>query len=395
MKIKAIEIIICAVIIAASAFIIINTMNKPEEFTAPVENEHAEEELMEAKINEVLDSMSLEEKIHQLFIITPEALTGIGQATAAGETTKTALSEHPVGGIIYFTQNFVDEAQTKEMIANTKGFAEEVCKLPLFISVDEEGGTVARLGNSENLNIPKTEDMSAIGQSGDTQRAYDTGAKIAAYLKDYGFNMDFAPVADALTNPQNKVIGVRSFSADPSSAGVMAVQFSKGLNDNGIISCYKHFPGHGATIGDTHEGFAYTDKTLDELMSSDIIPFKTAIESNPDFIMVGHISLPNVTGDNTPASVSSVIITDILKKQLGYNGLVITDALNMGALTNLYKSDEAAVKAINAGVDMLLMPEDFNLSYSGILNAVNNGDITEDRINESVKKIIRKKLSMQ
>ncbi len=393
MKLKAIAVLICAVIIGAAAFTIIN-IKDDKAVPEPDENETAEEEPIDARADEILSSMTLEEKINQLFIITPEALTGIGQATAAGDTTRSALEEHPVGGLIYFTQNFVDEAQTKEMITNTKKFADEVCKLPLFISVDEEGGTVARLGNSESLNLPKIEDMSVIGQSRDMQKAYETGSKIAKYLKDYGFNMDFAPVADALTNPQNEVIGTRSFSADPTTAGNMAVQLSKGLNDNGIISCYKHFPGHGATLGDTHEGFAYTDKSLDELMARDIIPFKTAIENNADFIMVGHISLPNVTGDNTPASVSPVIITDILKNKLGYKNLIITDALNMGALTELYSSDEAAVRAINAGADMLLMPQDFALAYNGVLDAVNNGSITEERINASVKKIIMKKLEL-
>lgn len=352
------------------------------------------EEQRADEIDKILNSMTLEEKINQLFIITPEALTGIGQATAAGDTTKTALAEHPAGGIIYFTQNFIDEGQTKEMIKNTKSFAKEVCKLPLFIAVDEEGGTVARLGNSEGINVPDVGNMADIGKGKDINKAYETGCTIGDYLSDYGFNLDFAPVADAYTNPENEIVRLRSFSSDPELAGNMAAELSRGLNDKGIFSCYKHFPGHGATKGDTHEGFAYTDKTYEEIENSDLIPFVKAIENNAGFIMVGHISLPDITGDNTPASISPVIINDILKTKLGYKGIVITDALNMGALTSLYKSDETAVKALEAGADMLLMPEDFKLAYEGIVNAVNSGTLTEERINESVRKIIDKKLDI-
>ncbi len=353
-----------------------------------------EDDIKANKVDDILKTMTLEEKVDQLFIITPEALTGIGQATAAGETTKNALAQHPVGGIIYFTQNFIDEAQTKEMIKNTKNYAAQVCKLPLFISVDEEGGTVARLGNSQGLDLPNVGDMCEIGKSGDTAKAYEAGRIIGEYLKNYGFNMDFAPVADALTNEENQVVKQRSFSSDPQLAADMAAQLSKGLEDMGIISCYKHFPGHGATKGDTHEGFAYTDKTLEQLEGADLIPFKNAVEENADLIMVGHISVPKVTGNNAPSSVSPVVIKDILRGQLGYKGIIITDALNMGALTELYSSDKAAVLALKAGADMLLMPEDFSLAYTGVLNALDSGEITEERIDESLRRIINKKLDI-
>ena len=195
-----------------------------------------------------------------------------------------------------------------------------------------------------------------------------------------------------LTNSQNQVVKDRSFGSDPKLVSQMALEVSKGLNDNGIYSCFKHFPGHGATKDDTHEGFAYTDKTYEELSKSELVPFVDAINNNADFIMVGHISVPSVVGDKTPASISSVIINDILKGKLGYKGIVITDSLSMGALTNLYQSDEIAVRAVNGGVDVLLMPQNFNQAYNGLLNAVKSGKISEKRIDESVLKIIEKKL---
>lgn len=344
------------------------------------------------KAEKILSSMTLEEKVNQMFFITPEALTGVDCVVAAGEQTKSSLETHPVGGIIYFGQNITGEKQTKEMIANIKKYGKDVCKVPLFIGIDEEGGTVARLGNSDTVNVKKVDNMSVIGKSGDIKNAYKAGDTIGKYLSDYGFNIDFAPDADVLTNSQNQVVKDRSFGSNPKLVSQMALEVSKGLNDNGIYSCFKHFPGHGATKDDTHEGFAYTDKTYEELSKSELVPFVDAINNNADFIMVGHISVPQVVGDKTPASISSVIINDILKGRLGYKGIVITDSLSMGALTNIYQSDEIAVRAVNAGVDVLLMPQNFNQAYNGLLNAVNSGKINEKIIDESVLKIIEKKL---
>lgn len=344
------------------------------------------------KAEQILSSMTLEEKVNQMFFITPEALTGVDCVVAAGEQTKSSLETHPVGGIIYFGQNITGEKQTKEMIANIKKYGKDVCKVPLFIGIDEEGGTVARLGNSDTVNVKKVDNMSVIGKSGDIKNAYKAGDTIGKYLSDYGFNIDFAPDADVLTNSQNQVVKDRSFGSDPKLVSQMALEVSKGLNDNGIYSCFKHFPGHGATKDDTHEGFAYTDKTYEELSKSELVPFVDAINNNADFIMVGHISVPQVVGDKTPASISSVIINDILKGRLGYKGIVITDSLSMGVLTNLYQSDEIAVRAVNAGVDVLLMPQNFNQAYNGLLNAVKSGKISEKIIDESVLKIIEKKL---
>lgn len=347
------------------------------------------------KVDEILQSMTISDKVNQLFIITPEALTGAGCVIAAGDVTKSALENHPVGGIIYFSQNFTNENQTKNMLSNVKKISKDICKVPLFICIDEEGGTVARLGNNKNINTELVENMSNIGKNGDISKAYRAGKTIGSYLHKYGFNLDFAPVADVLTNAENTVVRERSFGSDKTLVSEMALNFSNGLNDEGIYSCFKHFPGHGATKGDTHEGFAYTDKTYEELEKSELVPFKYAIKNNADFIMVGHISVPGITGDNTPASISKTVINDILKTRLGYKGIVITDSLSMGALTNLYTSDYIAVKTIEAGADVLLMPVDFELAYNGIMKAIKSGELTEERIDQSVRKIIEKKLEIK
>lgn len=354
----------------------------------------SQEELNKQKAEDILSDMTIEEKINQMFIVTPESLTGTGQVIAAGDTTKNAIKNHPVGGIIYFSQNFTGEEETKTMISNTKKFASEYCKVPMFISVDEEGGTVARLGNNGTINVPRYDNMSVIGKTGDTSKAYEVGRGIGQYLSEYGFNLDFAPVADVLTNSANLVVKDRSFGSDANVVSQMSQNFSKGLNEQGVLSCYKHFPGHGATKEDSHKGFAYVNKSYEQLQQSELIPFVDAINTNADFIMVGHISLPEIIGDDTPASVSPVAVNDILKSKLGYKGIIITDSLSMEALTNLYQSDEIAVRTVKAGVDMLLMPLDFEQAYNGLLKAVKSGEISEERIDESVRKILNVKLNM-
>lgn len=349
----------------------------------------------EARIEELMNSMTLEEKVCQLFMITPEALTGVGTVTQAGTSTQAAINQYPVGGLIYFSQNLQNPDQTRTMLSNTRRYAEERTGFPVFLSVDEEGGQVARVGSNSAFGVEKIGNMSDVGSRGDTQEAYNIGSTIGAYLKDLGFNMDAAPDTDVLTNPENQVVKYRSFGSDPQLVTDMAASELKGLNDQGIIGMYKHFPGHGGTTADSHEGYAYVDDTLEELKNGALIPFQNGIDNGIQVIMVSHISCPNVTGDNTPATLSKMMITDILRNDMGFDGMVITDALNMGAVTAQYSSADAAVAALNAGVDMLLMPEDFQSAYQGVLGAVQNGTLTEERIDESVRRILKVKLAME
>lgn len=346
------------------------------------------------EVQNIVDSMSLEEKVAQLFLVQPEAIVDIGTATAAGDATKQAINKTPVGGFVYFSDNLQSEQQVQDMLRNVQKYSEDRIGLPAFLSVDEEGGTVARVASTGRFDVTDVGDMAKIGASGDVQQARQAGETIGSYLSELGFNLDFAPDADVLTNPDNTVVKKRSFGSDPRVVSDMSLAVAQGLAQHQVHSVYKHFPGHGATAGDTHQGYAYTDKTLDELKQSELIPFENAIQNNAAFIMAAHISAPRVTGDDTPASLSKTMITDILRGQMGYDGIVVTDAMNMGAVTEQYTSAQAAVKALQAGADIVLMPEDFQEAYQGVLDAVKDGTLTEQRVNESVTRIVKVKVHM-
>lgn len=367
---------------------------QPQE-EADAESKESQGDVLEETVSQYIDQMTVEEKAAQLFIILPEALMkDVGTVTAAGEATKAAIEELPVGGFIYLDNNLSSRDQVKEMLENVQTYSMERIKLPMFLCVDEEGGAVARVANSGRFDVPQMEDMSVVGSRKDTDEAYEIGKTIGNYLKDMGFNVDFAPVADVLTNEDNQVVKRRAFGSDPALVSSMASAVAKGLEEQGICAVYKHFPGHGGTTADTHEGYAYVDKSMEELEAVDLAPFQDAVDGGASVIMVGHISLPAVTGDDTPASMSAKIITDLLRTQMGYDGLVVTDALNMGAVTEQYTSAEAAVQTILAGSDLVLMPENFDEAYQGVLDAVEDGTITEERLDESLKRVLRLKISM-
>lgn len=356
--------------------VIVDETVKETETEVVPELSWAEEKLME---------MTLEEKVAQLFIITPEALTGVGEVISAGETTKDSLWQYPVGGLIYFAGNIQDDSQVKEMIQNSQSYIMERSGIPLFISVDEEGGEVARVAGQGVAGSTAVESMSEVRTE---ERAYEIGRTIGGYLSELGFNLDYAPVADVLTNPENTVVRWRSFGNDALWVSQLVQRELDGMHECGIYGVIKHFPGHGATSGDTHEGYAYVGKTLDEMLDNEMYPFVQAIDQGAAFIMVGHISAPEIIGDDTPSSLSSVMITDILRGQLGYDGIVITDALNMGAIQQNYSSGDAAVQALAAGCDLILMPADFQQAYQAVLDAVREGVLSEERIDESVKRIL-------
>ena len=214
-------------------------------------------------------------------------------------------------------------------------------------------------------------------------------------MEELNFNVDFAPVADIFSNPENTVIGDRAFGSDAELVAEMVPMAVKGLQSEGVLATLKHFPGHGDTAEDSHSGYARSYKSLDELENCEFLPFRTGIEANTSFVMMGHISLPNVLDDQTPVSLSHEIVTDILRKKLQFSGIIITDALNMGAIAQNYSSGEAAVMAVEAGVDMLLMPADFQTAYEGLINAVYEGRVSEERIDESVLRILQVKRKMR
>ncbi len=344
--------------------------------------EPTEEEKFDAELEEKIAAMSLEDRVAGLFIITPEALTGVDTATKAGDATKAALEKYPVGGIIYFQKNITSAEQLTELISKTKSYA----KYPLFIAVDEEGGKVSRLAQAGVG--PKVDGAAAIGSTGDADNAYVAGKTIGENLAKFGFNVNFAPVAD-ISNVENSVMKERAYGADPSVVSGFVTSMMLGLNETGITPCLKHFPGLGCTTEDTHEGMAYTQRTIDDFGANEFKVFQAGIDAGAQMIMMGHMSAPNLTGDDDPCVFSKKLITDILRKELRYDGVIVADALNMGAIATYFGSDEAAVLALRAGCDMLLMPESFEKAYAGVLAAVMDGTISEERINDSLKRIYR------
>lgn len=349
--------------------------------------EYTPEDALNEMVEESVAGMTLEQKVAGLFFVTPEQLTGVGQAVQAGEGTQEALAKWPVGGLVYFKQNIQSEEQLKEMLANTVSYS----SFPIFLGVDEEGGSVARVADA--LGLENVGPMADIGSAGDVQAAYAANQTIGTYLSSYGFNVDFAPIADVLTNPDNTVIGDRAFSDDPQTAADMVAGAVEGLQSAGVSACLKHFPGHGDTAGDSHTGAAETDRTKEEMAAAEFLPFQSGIEAGADMVMVGHISAPNLTGgEKVPASLSEEIITGILRSELGYEGIIITDAMNMAAVTDYYEADVAAIMALKAGADMILMPEDFQQAYEGVLQAVQDGTVSQERVDDSLKRIYRVKL---
>ncbi|MEE1013840.1 MAG: glycoside hydrolase family 3 N-terminal domain-containing protein [Clostridia bacterium] len=327
----------------------------------------------------LLETMTLEEKVYQMLTVSPEALTGIGTATQAGDATKQALAKYPVGGIMYKAKNLESPEQTKTMITNTKDYA----AIPPFMAVDEEGGAVARV--ADTLGTTKFSPMYDYRAEG-AEKAYEIGATLARDIRQFGFNQNYAPVADVWTNPSNTVISTRAFSDNPDAVAERVAAAVRGLQENGVIATLKHFPGHGDTAEDSHTGQAFSYKTLEELRACEFIPFRAGIEAGADFIMCAHINVPAV--DNLPATLSKTLVTDILRNELGFHGVIITDAMEMNAIAGFYSPEESAVLAINAGCDMILCPSDMVRAAEGILSAIQKGELTEARIDESVLRIL-------
>ncbi len=335
------------------------------------------------RAEELLAGMSLREKLCQLMIVRPEVLTGESPVTAAGETTRLALEQYPVGGLIYSVDNLVTQEQTREMIENTQSYS----KIPLIISADEEGGNVGRLmyklGTTFIHSMYSYKDM---GEDTAYQNALTIGTDMVSCL----FNTDFAPVADVWTNPANTVIGDRAYSDEFGQASELVAAAVRGFTESGVICCVKHFPGHGDTSTDTHEGAAVVDKSLEELRGGEFLPFEAGIEAGVDMVMVGHITVTAV--DDEPATISHEVITGLLREELGWDGVVVTDSLDMGALAG-YEIGEVCVKYLEAGGDIMLGIPDLAAALTALETAVTEGRLTEQRIDESALRVLMLKLS--
>lgn len=329
-------------------------------------------------VEDTLAKMNLKDKVGQMLMLYYSDDT-------VDDFLKERIKDVQPGGFILFASNITTYEKTLQFVKDLK----ELTDIPMLISIDMEGGNVQRMQSLEDITPVEIPFMNSVGKKNDVQLAEEVGKVIGQQLQVFGINMDMAPDADVFSNPKNTVIGKRSFGTDPQLVAEMANAVAKGLNSCNVISTYKHFPGHGDTETDSHYGLPVITKTKEELYQTELVPFKYAIEHGAEVIMTAHIAIPALTnGEIVPATLSKEIITDLLRGELGYKGVVITDALNMGAIAENYSDEQVYVKAINAGVDILLMPNGSLDAINIICDAVNKGKISEERINEAVRRIL-------
>lgn len=342
------------------------------------------EEEKPSLVDETLAGMTLHEKVCQMMFVTPEELTGEDGVTVAGDATRQALENYPVGGIVYFAKNLESQDQVKEMIDNSQKYS----SIGLFVATDEEGGVVNRL--MDTVGTTYIGSMYYYKDDGD-ETAYENAYTIANDMSALGFNLDFAPVADVWSNPDNTVIGERAYSDDYAQAAELVGNAVKGFNDGGVMCTLKHFPGHGDTAEDSHYSSAYVHRTKEEIMADEMQPFRSGIEAGAEFVMVGHLIVPDI--DEVPATLSYKIATGILREELKFEGVAITDSFEMESIADNYSVDDAVVMSVKAGMDMILQPKDMVSAVNSIEQAVADGELSEDRIDESVRRILTLKES--
>ena len=347
-------------------------------------------QIKEDFIDSILDDMTVEEMVGQLFIAACRLDASDDPVLTASQGFDDLITSYRLGGVILFAENIETIDQTASLIADMQ----EASAVPLFVSTDEEGGRVSRVGANTAMEATDFPPMADVGTAGDPELARSVGRVMGEELYALGFNMDFAPVADVFTNPQNTVIGDRAFSSDPQTAAEMVGAFVDGMQSSGVAAVIKHFPGHGDTTADTHKGTVSVSHDLARLREVEFVPFRAGIGAGSVGVMSAHIGAPNVTGDDTPSTLSHVMLADILRGELRFQGLIITDALEMKAISGTYASGDACVRAFLAGADLLLMPLSMADGYQGVLRAVQDGAIGEDRLRESVMRILSVKYDL-
>lgn len=339
----------------------------------------------------LIDEMGLEEKVAQLFFVTPEQLVAAENVRSSNQFQPSSLQIPPPCGAIFFASNLETAEQSRELLSGLQEFMRGETSIPLFLGVDEEGGSVQRIGGKEGFAAPFVPSMSEIGLLNSEEAAWDAACSIAANLKDLGFNTDFAPSCDIATSPSS-AMWERSFGAEAEFVAQMVTAQVEAFNEEGILCCAKHFPGIGEPEADSHTSMIYTNKSREEL-DEQLIPFSAAIDAGVPFVMMGHLSLPQITGSDIPASISPDIVQGILRDDLGYDGVVLTDSLSMGALESYCPPEDRAVAAIEAGCDIALMVPELVPAYMKLLDAVTTERITEKRIDESLMRILTLKLT--
>ena len=335
-------------------------------------------------IDELLSSMTLEEKIGQMFFIGRRTDENGKPLHMPDATLERLIDKYKPGGFIFFAENLDTIDQTVSFINSLQ----DASKIPMFIGIDEEGGIVSRLNKAKALHPTVMPEAYAIGKTNNSKYAYEASKTVATEIRSLGFNLNFAPVADIFSNPANKVIGRRAYSSDANIAAKMVAEAVKGAADGRIIPVVKHFPGHGDTLQDSHTGIAIVENDIERLRQVEFLPFKAGIEAGASMVMTAHVLTPNITDDGLPATLSGTMLQKYLRDELGFDGVIITDGLEMSAISSYFSEEEAVVRAVEAGVDMLLLPRDFEKAFDALINAVKNGQVSEERIDESVGRIL-------
>lgn len=352
--------------------------------------EDLDEATLQGMAKDITKDMSLKQKIGQLFMVSVYSLDSSGSKSQTKVTTamKKTMKKYPVGGILLFSKNVESEKQLKKLTQDLQNASH----VPLFIAADEEGGTVSRIASKLPDSVTQFPQAREIGETYTDQQIAKMGKEQSKQLKDLGINMNLAPVADVLSNEDNTEIGNRSFGSDAKEVASIVKTLVKSMQKQQISATLKHFPGSGDALGDTHRGAVETKQTIQELRKKEFLPFESGMDADADAVMVSHLILTNVTDEKEPCSLSERVISDILRDEMEYDGLILTDAMNMNSITDNYSSGEAAVKAVKAGVNIVVMPEDLGQAYKAVKSAVENGRIKESVVDKAVRRIIYTKL---
>jgi len=321
--------------------------------------------------------------------------TKVGQLFVVGfdgdeptDDLRELITDYHCGNVIYFSRNIDTPAQVATLSAELQSLAaEDGPGIPLFVTGDQEGGVVSRLDWGTELPA-----QMSMGASGDADLARRAGGAVGAELRSIGVNFDLTPVLDVNNNPDNPVIGVRSFGEEPDLVGELGSAMAEGMQEEDVLACGKHFPGHGDTSADSHHELPVVDHDRERLDAIELAPFQRAVDAGIDSIMTTHVSFPTITGDDeTPATVSKAVQTDLLREELGFDGLVVTDGMEMDAIADAMGTPEGCVQAIEAGCDLLLVchtPEIQKASVEAVIDAVDSGRIDEARIDDAVERIL-------
>lgn len=347
-------------------------------------------EARKTRVRAQIREMTVEEKVGQL-LMTSIGAPGQQSTSEPDAETLQLIADKKIGSIVLFDYNINTEEQTKALVLALKKASLENSDHPLLLAIDEEGGSVSRLPRT----MQKTPSAAEIGATGDPERAYEAGRQIASNMRKLGLNLNLAPVADVRGNKENPVIGSRAFSEDPEVVAEMAGRFYDGLKEGGVFAAAKHFPGHGNVAEDSHASLPVLSKDLEALLAEDLVPFQTLSDRGIEVLMTAHIVVEAIDA-NLPMTLSQPAKQQ-LREAVGYEGILLTDDLNMAAITNGYSIEEAAVRSLASGSDLLMIAHDMGATAraaDAIVAEVEAGEISIERVDDALFKVLMLKGSI-